>query len=182
MDAGRFERSRARFWTWIVTPLVVIVLAAIPSWFYLARVQRVLTQRRGLLESIRPVEERMRRSESLLRSLVPDVAHRAETADDLTRRIGLAAQKHDFSLRAVDVDKETGDAGELRTLRVTVNGQGSLPALIGWLQAVQSPGALLRVEKVRVTTLSLPPDDAVNAEVVFVLFLGASVPAEGGVP
>jgi len=174
MDVGRFERSRGRFWAWIATPLVLIALAAIPSWIHYARVQRVLTQRRALIESIRPVEERLRRSESLLRSLVPDVRHGAETADDLTRRIGLAAQKHAFSLRAVTVDKETADAGKLKTMRVSVSGQGALSALIGWLQAVQAPGALLRVEKMSVKTLSPPPDDVVTAEVLFVLFLGAS--------
>jgi hypothetical protein len=174
MDVGRFARSRGHFWAWIATPLVLIVVATIPSWVYHARLQHVLTQRRALLDSIRPVEERLRRSESLLRSLVPDTRHRAETADELTRRIGLAAQKHEFSVRAVNVDKDTSDAGELKTVRVSVSGQGALSSFIGWLQAVQVRGVLLRVEKVSVKSLSLPPDDVVTAEVLFVLFLRAS--------
>jgi hypothetical protein len=173
MDAGRFERSRGRFWAWIVTPLALMVLAVVPSWVYLARVQHALAQRRTLLKSIAPVEARLRHSESLLRSLVPSLAHRAESADDLTRRISAAAQKYDFRLRAMDVDKETGDAGELKTVRVTVSGQGSLAAVVGWLRAVQTPSILLRVEKVRLAALGAPPDEAASADVVFVLYLGA---------
>ena len=171
MDAGHFERSRLRFWLWIGTPLVLVLLSGIPSWLYLRHARRVLAARQAVLATVMPMEETLANVDTLLKQTVADARHRAEAVDDTTHRLTQAAQKSGLTIQSMEVDKNTGDSDGLKTIRIIVQGQGRLPAVVRWLAEVQKPGLLVRVNEAKVTALSLPPEDVVSAEFVILLFL-----------
>ena len=110
----------------------------------------------------------------VLKSLLADAGHSAEATDETTRRIHQAAQRDGFTIRSLDVEKTSGRAGELRTFKISVRGEGPLLSLINWLNDLQRAEAPLRVEAAKVTCLGLPPDTAVSGEFTLVLFLRPS--------
>jgi hypothetical protein len=171
MDAGRFEQSRRRFWMWIATPVAVMVLAGVPSWLYLRHARHALAERQGLLAATVPLEERLRSMDVLLKSLVAGSGRGAEAADETTRRINHAATETGFVIRTLSVEKGMSETEGFKTLRIAVQGQGALPAVIHWLAELQKPGLLLRVESAKLTSLSLPPDDTVSGEFTLVLYM-----------
>ena len=174
MDAGRFEQSRRRFWLWIATPVVLMVVAGLPSCLHLRHARQALADRQALLAAAGPLEERLRSLDALMKSVVADAGHGAEAADETTRRINDAATRSGFVIRSLSVEKGTTESEGFKTLRVAVQGQGSLSATIHWLAALQKPGLLLRVETMKLMALGLPPDDTVGGEFTLVLYLSAS--------
>jgi hypothetical protein len=173
MDAGRFEQSRRRFWVWMATPVVLIALAGFTSRLYLQHTRRVLAERLALLAAAGPLEERLRSLDALLKNVVAESGRGAETADETTRRINQAATQSGFVIRSLNVEKETAAAEGFAAQRIAVQGQGSLAATIRWLAELQRPGLLLRVETIKLTALSLPPDDTVGGEFTLVLYLSS---------
>ncbi len=171
MDLGRFERSRVRFWIWIAAPLVLIVVACLPSWRCLERSRRQLVQRTALVAAMVPLEERLGMTEAVLKKIVADPDRGAEAVDQVTRRLNHSAQLSGFVIRALNVEKASSATEGFRVLRIAVVGQGALPALIRWLSELQAPGLLLRMEAAKVTALSLPPDDTVAAEFTFAIYV-----------
>lgn len=108
----------------------------------------------------------------LVKSMVADAGHGAEASDETTRRINQAATLSGFAIRSLSVEKGTTETDGFKTLRVAVQGQGPLVSTIRLLAELQKPGLLLRVETMKLTALSLPPDDVVGGEFTFVLYLG----------
>lgn len=174
MDAGRFEQSRRRFWLWIATPIAIMVVAGLPSWLYLRHARQVLVDRQALLAAAEPLDGRLRSLDALLKGVVADAGRGAEAADEATRRVNKAATQSGFAIRSLSVEKETAETEGFTTLRIAVQGQASLSATIRWLAELQKPGLLLRVETIKLTSLSLPPDETVNGEFTLVLYLSPS--------
>ena len=174
MDEGRFERSRLIFWAWLVTPAVLILAAMLPSYFLMVRTQRTLAERKSVLQTIAPMEDRLRMVNGILASLTVETGGSAQAADEATRRIYRAAQERGFTIRSLNVEKTPAESGGLKVLRISVQGEGSLPAIVNWLGEFQWPGLPLRVEAAKVTCLSLPPDNAASGEFTLALYLGHS--------
>ena len=174
MDEGQFERSRLVFWLWLAVPIGLMVAAMLPSRFYLDRSRRMLAERRVMLRSIDPLEDRLRSVDGLLKSLLSETSHGVEATDAATRRINQAAQRTGFSVRTLTVEKTLGESDRLRTLRISVQGQGTLLSAIQWLDALQAPGLLLRVETANVTALGVPSNSAIAGDFTLVLYLRPS--------
>ena len=174
MDLGRFERSRVRFWTWIVAPLIVIAAACLPSWRFLEASRRQLAKRTALAAAVVPFEKRLGTTEEVLKKVAAEADRGAEAVDELTRRINRSAQLSGFIVRSLNVDKASAPSEGFRVLRVVVSGQGALPAAIRWLSELQAPGLMLRVEEAKITALSLPPDDTVSADFILAVYVRSS--------
>ena len=146
MDLGQFARSRLVLRLWLIVPLALIVAAILPSRLYLDGVRRTLAERKAMLESIMPLESRLRDVDGILMTMVGPPARGIEATAPATRRISQTAQRFGFSIRTTTVEKDVGESDGMRTVRISVQGQGSLLSIIRWLDALQAPGLLLRVE------------------------------------
>ena len=174
MDEGRFERTQLRLWLWLATPVVLALAAVLFSGLYLRGVRRALVQREALLESTVSLEKRLHDVDGVLKSVLAEAGQSTEAAAETTRRINQAAQRAGFNIRSLDVDKTAGQSGGLKTLSISVQGEGPLQSVIGWLDELQMPGLLLRVVAAKLTSLGLPPDSNVSGEFTLMLYLKAT--------
>ncbi len=62
MDLGRFMRSRLQLGLWLGVPVLLILVATIPSMVVLHNAREGLRQRQELLEAIPELEVRMRKA------------------------------------------------------------------------------------------------------------------------
>ena len=174
MDPGRFERNRWRFWMWIALPVTIILLAILPPWVYLKHVLGLQAQHRAMTESAAELDARLKTVDAALAAALPPLSRLGEATDDTTRRINQAAQRSGFAIRSLNVAKSPSPVEGLLAVTFTVQGEGSLPAVVKWLTEVQQPGLMLRVEKTKLAALKIPSDEVLASEFVLVLYVRPS--------
>lgn len=171
MDLGRFERSKVQFWLWITVPLLLLLLATLPSLLYRAHLRRDLERRQNTLAEIPAAERAVRGIDELLKAVTPSSAQQAEATESATRRLDQAAQVSGLTVRALKVSEEVDDRGAFRSVRMSVQIQGSLPAVVQWFDEVQKPGMLMSVQGASLNALNLPPSDEFAGDVTLYLRL-----------
>lgn len=174
MDLGRFERSRAQFWLWIGVPLALLAVAGLPSVLYLRHAERALSERQVLQAAVPRLQEQVLKADDLLERVTPSEARMSEARDAASRRLDDAARRAGLTVRSVKVEENIEEEESLRTARITMQVQGSLPALVQWLDDVQKPGLLISVEEAGIHALANPPADALSGAFTFVLHLRPS--------
>lgn len=171
MDLGRFERSRRQFWLWITVPVFLILLVTVPSMVYRSQVRRDLQEREKVLAGIPAAERAAEEVDALVKAVTPSSARLVEATEAATRRLDQAAKLTGLTVRALKVSEETLDTEGFKSVRLNVQIQGSLPAVVQWLDALQKPGMLISVHGATLNALSLPPSDEFAGDVALYLRL-----------
>lgn len=171
MDLGRFERSRFQFWTWILLPVVLMIAVTLPSYLYRLHVRRQLDEYQRLLAAVPATERVVRDVESLLKSVTPASTRVAEATEGATRRLDEAAKAAGLTLRALKVGEDVTTDGGFTSVRLGVQIQGGLPAVVQWMDDVQKPGMLISVQAATLNALSLPPTDSYSGDITLYLRL-----------
>lgn len=174
MDLGRFARSRIQTGLWIGIPLILILLATVPSVLVLREARRGLNLRQALLDEMPVMEARARKTEQLLNSVTPLSGQAAFATEEATRRIDAAAKNSGLSIRSLKVTEGSLQTDGFQTIQMTAQVQGSLRAVAYWLDEVQKPGLLISVQSGGVQALGAPPEEAFAGEITLVLYLRTS--------
>jgi hypothetical protein len=171
MDLGFFESSRLRFWLWVSVPAVVVIAVTVASVAWLRQARQGLEERQALLADLPLLEVQVRKADALLKSVTPSAAQSALATEAVSRRLDQIAKNAGLTVRSV----KFGESGEafagLVTLKVSVQIQGPLRAVVQWLDEIQKPGVLLGVGQAELTALSRPPDDTFTGDVALVVYL-----------
>jgi hypothetical protein len=171
MDLGRFERSRRQFWLWITVPILLILLATVPSLVYRSHVRQDLRERENVLAGIPATERAAEEIDALVKAVTPSAVRLVETTEAATRRLDQAAKSSGLTVRSLKVSEETVDTDGFKSVRMNVQIQGSLPSVVQWLDALQKPGMLITVQGATLNALSLPPSDEFAGDVALYLRL-----------
>lgn len=120
-------------------------------WTELGRTRETLEQRRQVAERlVRKRAEVEGRLDELLRALPRYPADRDVTAD-LLKLVETTAADHGLRLTRREPERERS-AGELYEVAINCNWEGTLEALVRFLYAIQSQGAVLDVRQLNVTS------------------------------
>jgi len=123
----------------------------IERWTQLGRTRETLEQRRQVAERlVRKRAEVEGRLDELLRALPRYPADRDVTAD-LLKLVETTAGEHGLRLTRREPERERS-AGELYEVAINCNWEGTLEALVRFLFAIQSQGAVLDVRQLTVTS------------------------------
>lgn len=171
MDLGYFESSRVRYWLWICVPALLAMVATAGSLAWVRQERKGLEARQALLADLPLLEVQVRKAEERLKSVTPSGVRTAQGTEAVTRRLDQAAQRAGLTLRSVKLG-ETGQAsGGFVSEQIAVQIQGSLRAVVQWLDEIQKPGVLLGVGQADLLALSVPPDDTFSGEVTLIVYL-----------
>ena len=174
MDLGRFMRSRLQLGLWLGVPVLLILVATIPSMVVLHNAREGLRQRQELMEATPALEVRLRKASDMLTRVTPPAAQLGPATEAATRRLDQAAQNAGLTLRSVKMDEQPVDVTGFKTLRFTATVQGSLRSVVKWMDEVQKPGLLFSVHSTSLQALAQPPDEGFAGDVVLILYLRAS--------
>ena len=174
MDLGRFMRSRLQLGLWLGVPVLLMLMATIPSLLVLRNAREGLRHRQMLMEATPALEVRLRKASDLLMRVTPPAAQIGPATETATRRLDQAALLTGLTLRSVKVEDQSGDVSGFKTLRFTASVQGSLRAVVKWMDEVQKPGLLFSVQSTSLQALAQPPDETFAGDVVLVLHLRTS--------
>lgn len=171
MDLGFFESSRLRFWLWLVVPAVAALGVTMGSAAWLHQERHALETRRALLDDLPLLEVQVRKAEELLKSATPSGARTAQGAEAITLRLDQAAKQAGVTLRSVKFEEMGAASGGFVSGKIAVQIQGSLRAVVQWLDDVQKPGVLLSVAQAELSALGQPPDDTFSGELKLIAYL-----------
>lgn len=171
MDLGRFERSRLQFSLWIALPLFLMAVTTIPSVFYLRHLQKDLAARKAVFDLLPAAELRARAASRVLKTVTLDAGRPSEGTDDATRRIDQAAKNAGVTVRALRFGEAPEEDAHFKTYLLIVEFNGTLRAVVQWLDEIQKPGLLFTIREASVNAYAAPPNEQYGGSVKLLLRL-----------
>ena len=145
MDWNVFSRSRAGWWGWILTPLLLVALVHFSALACERRAIRLLEETRALNDLIPALERAAGDADAALtRYSSRPVAEAEEVGADFTR----LAQEAGVLIDELAIQPAAAPSPDLRCLSFTVVGAGRLPEILRFLADVQYDGRLLELTQI----------------------------------
>jgi hypothetical protein len=133
------------FWAWVAIPILLIVGLSVSVRAYCRHVERTLAQSEELVQVIPQLEANLAAAREIAQKLTVPAADADGASERLRERIARTAQQCGFVVNSLSIAVTGADqAGP--ALAVTINGDGTLAALIRFLDGLQSAEALMTVD------------------------------------
>ena len=171
MDLGLFESSRLRFWLWLSLPAVVAVAVTAVSWAWMHQERRGLDARQARLDDLPLLEVQVRKTDALLKSVTPAASQAGLITEAVSRRLDQTAKTAGLTIRSVKFGESGAPAAGLVALKVSVQIQGPLRAVVQWLDEIQKPGVLLSISEAELTALSQSSDEMFAGDLTLLVHL-----------
>lgn len=167
MSLRKIQRGRLELTFVILSPIAVFALIQALEYGNCRRLERELATRRLWLKLVPEMEQRL----DAVRQQMGEAFRAVDDADgssDLTMRVNRLAQESGFAARTVKLTKiaqPEGGGGVCADYHVVVGGEGTIPALTGFLDACERTGPRpFRVVRGRVESRPSSPEPLYDAE------------------
>jgi len=166
MNRGKVKTGHLELAICLAVPLVVVLAMILTGFFYGRKQERRLAQRTALLNLVPELEQKMGAAKKALKPFVaPGVGK--DMAADLSLCVSDAAQKHGFTIRSSNVEKQVEPgAGAWTDYKLTLSGEGSLSALIAMLDFLGQPQRRFQAAQISLRTTQLIPETTCSADLV----------------
>jgi len=192
MDLGLFRRTRVQFAAWLAGPIVVIAASYYALHAYCEHVERTLTDRRTLTEVVPEMQIQLKAAKETLRHFETTPASRNDATELVRARISRHAQEAGLVINSLSVmqpdelfakkpelarNRKAGAAKpagiEDRTpfLAVSVTGEGTLPAVLRFMDQAMGPQSLVVPETAVLETTHNEAEPQYTAEFLLRCYL-----------
>ncbi|MFT5125031.1 MAG: hypothetical protein ACI9TH_002535 [Kiritimatiellia bacterium] len=168
MDFGYFKRSRKRFWSWLVTPPLLMGLVYAISSYHSYAVGKELNARLEVLSLIPQMEEGTSMGKEALSHFRGEAASADIISSDL-QRIATAAGFRIDSLLTAEPRSRVAPSTEFSKLEFKIIGETSLVAYMKFLNEVQKRQQGLSLINCGVVFKAFRPHPVYQAEVTLLL-------------
>lgn len=152
MDLGIFQTQRWSMGVWIAVPLLLIAAASATTTMMRSAARQALAQREALLSELPDLEQRVERANALLQRVTATSARQGEKIQDATKRLDESAARAGLTIRMLKVVDGVESKGAYRVATFQVQAEGSLKALVLWLDQVQKPGLLMSIRSASINS------------------------------
>jgi hypothetical protein len=169
MDLGMFKWGRIGFAAWLLGPPAFMAAVLIPCSVYCRQINRECDQRAALLKDIPEMAGLNARAREIVKCFPLRSSASGDSAVEASETIQRTAQQHGLTIRSLTTEKgESPGRSELTTVTVSIQGDGSLPAIIEMFDDLQRPERLCDADNVRLRLSRSSPDQAAyNMQIVF---------------
>ena len=168
MDLGLFRRGKLAVWAWVILPalLTAVVLCALEV--VCNYVEQNVAQQ-GTLARIWPaLDRRLTVAADVIAGFAVLPSGEADMMEALGSRLNAAAQRHNFAIDSLRIDKDESAAKDKgRVLIMAVRGEGPLDAVMKFVGEVQAPQSLVAVASAKLKAQQLTPHLLYEGEFVF---------------
>lgn len=159
MDSGIFLRSRATVAGWIAGPLLLMCLVHQGTRLHCQAIEDRLEHERAMMEIIPDLLTGLHRARASRNRFAVNTDRPASTAN-VGAFLTESSDHHGFQLESVQIAEQPEKPGkEAPRLSVQVEGRGTLPAMMRFLETLQQPSFLVSVESANVQLVASPAAD-----------------------
>jgi hypothetical protein len=168
MTPGIFRRGRtAALLGWVIGPLAIIAIVYFPCRAHSLRVNRMLDQRRAVLEQMPEMSRQARRARDTLQKFPSPGRSGGDVSTEFTVLLNHAARENGFAVRSTVIEK--GDRAAtlgMSSFRIVLGGDGTLASLVRLFHALENSEYIFVVETARIGATELAPGGRYSAEIV----------------
>ncbi len=172
MDAGMFKASRVRLTAWIVVPLVLASVAGLSSHALRLQSQWSLSRTEKLAEALPKLAHTQQQGRELLDRFHESDSSTIQSEDELISFLREAAQRTDFVIDSLKVERRVSAQSKMLVLVASVKGSGSFEAIQKYLGDAAARQPLLFENSLKVSGASRSVGSSVfEADIVFELLM-----------
>lgn len=164
MDLGRLRRKRARYWVWLLAPVAIGTVMHVGTLLYARQAVMRLAQRRELAAALPTLERTLEQANACV-ARFPGLVNGASVARTaLSARVTETAGRCAFVINSLRVG-EPVPGGVVGALPAQVVGEGSLAAVLAFLDTLLQPELLLQIEAVSIKASRFVPAPIFSCEI-----------------
>lgn len=179
MDLGLFARRKWEFWAWVFVPAAIIVALQCFLEVYAWRVASALEQRKALIQVVPQMQAKLSASREVLKGFAHDGAVKIEPAEEARRSLSKSARQNGFLIDELSVESGEGKAAgraaapawspstKVQMLTVSLKGEGSLTALMRFMDTIEKPENLVTMGAVGIRQVRREAEPVYQADFSF---------------
>lgn len=172
MDVGVFSYRRTVLWAWGLLPILVLAGIHVVGTTVSRELNRAAAARREALRRLPDLDAREGRIDSLEAAFGLREAPAADGRDGIGARLNEAAQASAFRINSIMLERTAAIIPGFReTLRISIEGEGSLLELVRFMDGVQQPQHLTVVGSAVVRLVRTDPQPVYNVKLVLNSFV-----------
>lgn len=158
MDLGAFGSRKGTLTAFLIVPVLIVLGCALPAFYYLKRLDRDCEQRSRLLQVVADRDTLMEEGHASLKPLVEASPVPADLAAELTQQANEMGRKSGFAIQSVTVEEQPPiGPGVVVCALIRVQGAGTLPQLLRFLDAFESQVRRFKVVDLKFKASTLHP-------------------------
>lgn len=143
MDLGVFVRSKTGLQLWLLAPVAVLALAAGGGAIYLRSGEKDILWRQDFLDTAPQLRAVLNNGLAIINNTYAVARNGGEARERLSATLNDTARRSGFTINTLSIDEV---AGAQKGLRAIVKGDGLLPGVMKFVDAVERPESLITVE------------------------------------
>jgi multidrug efflux pump subunit AcrB len=166
MDMGCLIAKRQKLQIWSVTPLVLLLLLGALAGAFRNHKITVLDEQDRLYKIIPQMEEMIESSKDLLNEFSTSTSGGNIPEEKLITVFNKIAEEENFNLTSASVNLKRIKIGQpIMELEAVINGEGTLPSIIKFIDSAKSQQRLLNEKEFQIQ--QLPDQDIYSVKLVF---------------
>jgi hypothetical protein len=163
MDLGLFRRRQFVFWLWIICPLILTAGIHFSVFLYCRHMAETLQERRAMAELLPDLVDAQSLAETSIDAFPSIRATAADARSEITTRVSELSAKHNFVVNSLRIGSAAA-SGPVKKLEVTIEGEGSLLAVMKFVNEFQTPESLTSLLSASVRINTFLPTLVYNCE------------------